>query len=404
VLAREIQADSLPVKVHLSEGQKLGDERLISLELNARGKGKEWSEAFRRQNEALVENLKVLRDETGPDVFTTNPVEHGDTIISRYKAIDDARNADISAKYQALRDAAGGDFPVDAPQLLANVQSALKKDLVTSKAPSDAMSLIRERAEAGSMSLEDFESLRTSLARVQRGSNDGQERHAAGVIRKQIEQLPLRPEAQSLKGIADTARQSAAERFAALDADPAYKAAVTDKVPPDSFVQKFLIGGTRDNVSNLRAAMEGDETALQTIKVATLGHLQKAAGIDPNYNGNFTQAGFNKALQQLEPKILALLDPKTAETIRNLGDVARYTQFQPKGSFVNNSNTFVSAAAERAADALEGIIDFKSGGIPIASTIRKQLNENNMRKAAEASFAPGSGLTKLKDLPGAKKK
>lgn len=403
VLARQIQADSLPVKVRLSEGQALGDERLISLELNARGKHEAYSKGFKAQNEALVENTRVFRDEAGPQVFTTNATEHADTLIGRYKAIDEAANADISAKYQALRDAAGGDFPIDTSQLLANTRAALKKDLSTNSAPSDVMSFLEERAASGTMSLEDFETLRTTLARIQRSSSDGQARHAAGVIRNQIEAMPLRPEAESLKDLANTARFAARDRFAALEADPAYKAAVNDSVPPDRFVQKFVTGGARDNVEKLAKAMSGDEAATQTVRVATLDHLRQAAGIDAGYNGNFSQAAYNKALQALEPKLGFLLDPKLAEQSRTLGDVARYTLFQPRGSFPNHSNTFTAAAAEKAADALEGIVNYKTGGIPIASEVRKKLNDNKLRKAAEKTFAPGAGLTKLSDLTKIKK-
>jgi hypothetical protein len=398
VLARQIQADSLPVKVRLSEGQALADERLISLEQNARGKHDAYSKGFAEQNKALTENLRVLRDQTGPEVFSTNPVEHADTLIGRYQAIDDARNADIGAKYQALRDAAGGEFPIDTQALLTNVRGALKKGLATSKAPSDVMALLEEKAASGGMTLEDFEDIRTSLARTQRSASDGQERHAAGVIRRQIEDMPLQEGAQQLKGLADAARNAARDRFQALDADPAYKAAVEGTTPPDKFVQKFVIGGARDNVAKLSEAMSGDERAAQTLKVATLDHLRQAAGIDHGYNGNFTQAGFNKALQGLEPKLGSLLDAKTAEMVRTVGDVARYTQFQPKGSFVNNSNTFVAAAAEHAGDVLEGALNYKTGGIPVASYVRGAMKESKLKKAAEKTFAPGAGLTRLSDL------
>jgi hypothetical protein len=405
VLARQIQADSLPVKVRLSEGQALGDERLISLELNARGKHEAYSKGFAEQNKALTQNLRVLRDEIGPDVFTTNPVEHADTIISRYKAIDEAANTEIAGKYQALRDAAGGQFPVDAPALLANVRSALKKDLATSKAPSDVMALLEEKAAVGTMTLEDFESLRSSLARTQRSASDGQERHAAGVIRRQIEEMPLQPGAEQLKGLADEARAAARTRFQALEADPAYKAAVTDSVPPDRFVQKFVIGGHRDNVERLSAAMSGDDAAVQTVKVATLEHLRKAAGIDNAYNGNFTQAGYNKALQGLEPKLGFLFDQKTAEAATTLGDVARYTQFQPKGSWANNSNTDVAAAArEYGKDVLVGTLDAKTFGIPIASKIAERMERGKVEKEAAKTFAPGAGLTRLSDLTKLEKK
>lgn len=398
VLARQIQADSLPVKVRLSEGQATGDERLISLEQNARGKHEAYSKGFAEQNRALVENTRVMRDEAGPDVFSTNSVEHGDTLIGRYQAIDDAANAEISQNYQALRDAAGGDFPMDTQALLTNTKAALKKDLATNNAPPDVMALLEESATNGKMSFEDFESLRTSLSRIQRSANDGQVRHAAGVIRNQVEQLPLLPEAAGLKQIADTARNSARARFQALDADPAYKAAVTDSVAPDRFVQKFVIGGTRDNVAKLTAAMGADQAALQTVRVATLDHLRQAAGIDAGFNGNFSQAAYNKALQAMEPKLGSLLDPKLAEQVRTLGDVSRYTMFQPRGSFVNNSNTFVASAAEHGADVLEGAANVKAGGIPVGTWVRQNITDRGARKAAEKTFAPGAGLTRLSDL------
>lgn len=408
VLARQIQADSLPVKVRLSQGQALGDERLISLELNARGKHELYSKGFSQQNKDLIENLRVMRDETGPEVFSTNPVEHADTLIGRYKAIDDAAQTDIRAKYKALEEANGGQLPVNGSAFVAAADSALAKKMKGRYLPAQIRGDLEDfRANAGYMSFEQFENLRTNLAaeaRKAERSGDGNAASAIGLVRRALEDLPMEGASANLKKLADEARSAAKARFDALDADPAYKAAVNDSVPPDSFVQKFVVNGARDNVARLAEAMSGDEAATQTLRVSTLDHLRKSAGIDNGYNGNFTQAGYNKALQALEPKLGSLLDPKTAETARNLGDVARYTQFQPRGSFANNSNTFVSAAAEKAADALEGIIDFKAGGLPIASTIRKQMNENKIRKQAEETFAPGAGLTKLSDLPDVGKK
>lgn len=403
VLARQIQADSLPVKVRLSQGQALGDERLISLELNARGKHEAYSKGFAEQNKALVENLRALRDENGPDVFSTNPTEHADTIIARYKAIDDASRADITAKYKALEDANGGQFPVNGKTFVESADVALSKKMKTRYLPAEVRGDLDDfRDNAGMMTFEQFENLRTNLATAARSAErqgNGNAAAAINIVRRELESLPIEGDAAKLKPLADAARSAARARFDALDADPAYKAAVNETVTPDAFVQKYVVNGARDNVEKLSAAMAGDPAALQTLRVATLDHLRKSAGIDAGYNGNFTQAGFNKALQALEPKLLSLLDPKTAETARTLGDVARYTQFQPRGSFPNNSNTFVAAAAEKAADALEGVIDFKAGGIPFARTIRKSLNERKLEKAAEETFAPGAGLTKLSDLP-----
>jgi hypothetical protein len=63
--------------------------------------------------------------------------------------------------------------------------------------------------------------------------------------------MPLRAGRTAQRDLADTARAAARERFQALEADPAYKAAVNETTPPDKFVQKFVIGGARDNVAKL---------------------------------------------------------------------------------------------------------------------------------------------------------
>jgi hypothetical protein len=143
--------------------------------------------------------------------------------------------------------------------------------------------------------------------------------------------------------------------------------------------------------------MKGDETAAQTLKVATLDHLRQAAGVDNSFNGNFTQAGYNKALRALEPKLGSLLDPAARRARADLGDVARYSQFQPEGHYVNNSNTFVASAANKA-DALARKASNKAGGIPIGHLRSAEDERAAGEKTGEKTFAPGAGLTRLSDL------
>lgn len=92
---------------------------------------------------------------------------------------------------------------------------------------------------------------------------------------------------------------------------------------------------------------------MQALSLATLDHLRDAACIAAIGSGNFAQAGYNKALQNLSPKLGSLVDPETAETLQNFGDVARYTQSQPRGSFVNNSNSTVAKIAKYGGGAIE---------------------------------------------------
>jgi len=398
-LSRHLEANSLPVPMQLTAGQALQDPVTLSGELNSRGAQPGLAARFNEQNGQLVQNLQAIRDRVGPDVFSTNAVEHADTLIKAYQDKGAAADAVTNTDYQALRDAAGGNFPVSAPKLLQNANSALHKQLLFDDAPKSVMTTLGRLADSDNMTYENFESLRTNLARIMRTSTNGNERAAAGIIREQMEELPLQPGSAQLKPLADKARASARAQFQALEADPAYKAAVTESVPPDRFIQKFVIGAPRDDVALMRENLAHDETATQTMGVATLDHLRRQAGIDDMGNGNFSQAGFNKHLQALSPKMPSLLDPQTNEQLQTLGNVARYTQFQPRGSFVNNSNTLVGALASHAADLAEGAGNLAGGRIiPVGSLVRGVLQKNAAAKAAQKSLEPGAGLERLSDV------
>ena len=395
-LARHFDADTLPVPIQLTKGQALQDPTTLSIEQNARGSLHRLCRRFNEQNGQLTQNLQALRDEAGPDVFSTNPVEHGDTLIGAYQAKDAAAQAGIDAKYQALRDGAGGQFPVDAGQILSNSTQALHNQLLFEHAPPAVMSQLSGMAESG-MTFEQFEALRTNLATIQRTSSDGLERRAAGVIRDQMEQLPLEGGAATLKPLADQARAAARQHFQDLEADPAYAAAVDGSVSPDKFVQRFVTGpsSTRDGVATMRANLADDPVASQTLGVAAIDHLRRSAGIDDLGNGNFSQANFNKQLQQLGPRLPSLVDPKIANQLSQVGEVARYTQAQPRGSFVNNSNTFTAAAGEHAKNALEAVVNAQAGGIPVATWVRKAAAMRQFGKMEAEHLKPGAGLTVL---------
>lgn len=398
VWQRHVEADSLPVKMQLTEGQATQSPGIISNEQNMRGKNEALRTRFNEQNGQLVQNVQALRDQVGPEVFSTNPVEHGETLINAYKAKDAAAQSDISQKYQQLRDVNGGQFPVDAQKLLDNASANLHQQLLFDHAPKPIMSTLSRLADNGNMSFENFESLRTNLARIQRSPvADGNEQAAAGVIRNAMENLPLADGAAKLKPIADTARAAAKAQFDALDADPAYKAAVNETVPPDRFVQKYIVSAPKNDVATMKGNLAGDDSASQTMGVAAIDHLRAKAGIDSQGNGNFSQAGYNRHLEALAPKADILFDPKTAEQLQTLGNVARYTQFQPRGSFVNNSNTFVSQAAEHAKGAIEGAANVMAKGVPVGTWTRNVMEGRSANKAAQRALEPGAGLGSLSD-------
>jgi hypothetical protein len=158
-------------------------------------------------------------------------------------------------------------------------------------------------------------------------------------------------------------------------------------------VQKFLINAPRDDVASMRANLGHDPVATQTMGVAALDHLRRIS--DPNGSGYFGQANFNRHLQALDPKLGSLLDRNTIEQLETLGNVSRYTQAQPRGSFVNNSNTLVGALAEHAANAAEGVANVAAKGIPVGTITRKVLQNRANAKLTKETMAPYGGMDRL---------
>lgn len=392
---RQHRAETLLVPSRLTEGQALRDPNLISREQNQRGAVAEYRDQFAQQNQAMTGTMRELRERVGPDVFSTNATEHGDTLISAYRARNDAAQANISELYGRLRDASGGSFPVDAQALLRNASTQLHKDLLYEHAPKEIMGQLN-RLSQGGMTFEQFEAMRTNLATIQRSATaGGLERRAAGVIRNAMEELPLGPAAAQLKPYADAARSASRAQHRAMEADPAYAAAVDGSVSPDRFANRFVIRGSRDDLARMRQTLEGDSTAVQTLGVTALDHLRDQARLNPNYEGNFAASSYNKALTALSPKLRSLLSPADAEMLEQLGQFSSDATFQPRGSYVNNSNTFVAAAADKAASAAEKLGNHVLPGLGLGTTIRDAAGRSRMRSEARRATAPGAGLNHL---------
>jgi hypothetical protein len=396
---RHVEADTLPVPVRLTKGQATQDVNLLSDEMNMRGKNPELANRFNEQNGKLIENMNAIRDKAAPDVYGTNHIENAETVINSYKALDDARTADISAKYKALRDAAGGDFPIDGKQFATNAEKMLGKDLKTDFLPPAIAKQLDRYKNGETMTFEQFEAMRTNLASEMRKaerSGDGNAKAAASIVRTALEDLPLSGEAEALKPLANAARSAAKARFDLLKKDPAYEAAVNDAAP-DKFINKYIIGGNKRDLQALVDQLGKGSEGHQAVSAAVVNWLKNKAGVIDN-NGNFSQAGYNRALQQLDPKLVELVDGETAQQLRALGNVARYTQAQPRGSYVNQSNTFVAGAKELAKGGLEKTVNLAGFGVvPIGTITREALAKRAADKQVQQSLKPGAG-TKLSDL------
>lgn len=402
-LERHLQSQSLPVPVRLTAGQATQDVSLLSDEMNMRGKQPALAQRFNEQNGQLIQNINAIRDQAAPDVTAVDHVQNGQTLIDLYKAKDEALNADIRGKYQALEQANGGQFPVDGQAFVQAADAALKQKMKGRYVPPAVAGDLEDIRNGQPMTFENFENLRTNLAseiRKAERSGDGNAAMAASIVREQLEKLPMTGETANIKPLADAARSAAKQRFDMLRADPAFEAAVNDKVAADDFIQKFVVNGKKANVDIMRQHLD-DPIAQQTMSAGAINYLKNKAGILGEENGNFSQAGYNKALASILPKKDSLFDPTTAEHLQNLGDVARYTQAQPRGSYVNTSNTLTAAASNMAANTAEGVANAAAKGIPVGTVARKLFASRAAAKQAQKSLEEGAGIggdVKLSEL------
>ncbi len=394
VLGRQVEADSLPVKMSLTPGQAKQDPILISTEMNMRGKNPELAYKYRDQNQHLIDNMNAIKSNVAPDAIHADHVAAGEHLISKIEAADTASQKNISALYQKLKDANGGKFPVDGIAFVDKADAALGSEMKSAFLPAQVRSIMDGFRDGKPMTYENFENLRTILAsegRKAARASDGNTEGAIATVRNALESLPMSGEAANVKPLADAARAAAKDRFDQIKEVPALRDVVAGKASADDFIRKHIVSADKKELQGLALTLKDDPVALQTIKGGVVDYLKKSAGI-VNDNGNFSQAGYNKALEVIKPKLGVIFNKDEAHVLETVGNVARYTQMQPRGSFVNNSNTDVAAVAR---GALAHAAD-SATQTPVGSLVNRGVTSMLERKANQTRLGeilnPGAGV------------
>lgn len=402
--ARHLESQSLPVPIDLTRGQATGNIHQLSMEQNNRARIPGIADRLNEQNTAILGNLDAIRNGVAPDVSTSG-VANDQALVDAIKSVDLPIRADISAKYQALQDANGGQFPLSGPEFVAAADKNLAAQNKGYFVPSEVKSLMKDYREGGPMTYDNFENLRTILGaegRKAARAGDGNAEHAISIVRNSLESLPMTEETADIKPLADAARQAAAARFSRIASDPAYKAAVSDDIPigepspiADDFIKKYVVNGKTANVRNLMSNVAAEPTARQIIGAGVLDHLKQSSGIDLRSNtGNIAQSALNKAIGALGDKRAIVLDPQAVKHLETLGNVTRYTQEQPKGSYVNNANTLVASMAGKLGKGAEMAVNAAVPGLGLGSEAAKMIQRRADVKMAKEILGPGAGSAK----------
>lgn len=314
-------------------------------------------------NQVLIRNLNDAGAARG-DAFAA-----GQSVLDSIAKRDAEWGRRVSGLYDRARGTAGAEVPLQRAPLINSIYDDLARENKLAFLPENVKTMLdtisRGQVKAGGQTFEvpfnanTIDNLTTMISTAQRGAADGNVRAALGIVRKAIDNAELAPIKADFGGsqaataaaagalrAADAsprtfmdalgaARSEARARFGWQEASKPVQAALNG-AEPDKFVQKFVIGGSLDD---LRAVV--DNGGGEQVKSAVLAHLKaRALNGAADEVGKFSQAAYNKAISDLGPRKLSMLfSPEELQVLQAVGRVASYTQVQPIGSAVNNSNT-----------------------------------------------------------------
>ena len=397
VLARHLEADSLPIPMRLTKGQALQDPNLISKERNERGVKEQYVEHFNQQNKDLLANAQAIKERTAPNVFTTDYVDDAGNAIG---FVNDIKKNNVEATRTAYKDLealGGGKFPIDAKTFADNALSALSKGEESEFLPEVFKRRIKDYASGKKeMNFDNFENLRTQISKASRATDDGNVRHALSVVRQELENLPMPGASAELKAAADNARSLAKHDFELESTNDLYNKVVNGKADTKDFIQNFVVRSKNSDFANSLNLLKENPQAIEHLRSGTLDYLTREA---TDASGNFSTAKFNKAINKMDVdgKLDALFGGD-AQMLRKLVKTGQYVEARPRGAFVNESNTFVAGAKALAASGLEKALNATTANIvPIGTMGREALQSNAIRKQTKEALKPGAGV-KLSDI------
>ena len=387
--------------VQLMEGQATRDAVQFSNEQNS------THGAIRKrindQETQLVDALDNIRHEAGPGSVQNNPIENGQIGVDALKAYDEPVKAAIDAKYAAARKAsATGDLQMNGATFVKDAMDLLKPQNKYRFLPPTAKGILNDVHEAGGyMTLDDFQAYSTQLGNEiakARAAGDGNAAFAIGKVNEALQKVqPAGAETAAAKALFDEARAAAKARFDAIDADPAYEAAINDvsmngvkRGKPsdlaDKFMDKYVLSAPRAQLERTMSKLSPE--AREAVASHTLSTIRQSA---VGSTGKISPSNYNRAVSKYDPKLDLLINPETQESLESLGRVIHNAKVEPPGGFVNYSKSgVISNAAHGVAGELgQAALDAKTFGM--GSKIIRGFTENSF---AKRSLAPGAGLTK----------
>lgn len=402
VLENYVKADQFGIK--LTKGQATGDPNLISVERNERGLKPQLAEEYAKQNRALAEKAEEIKQKTAEGTFEPDYVANAERAIESFQQINKDKQAAIKTAYDELDKLGAGKIEVDSKTFGENAMKALTANEDIDFLPPTIKAKIEAYQGGKPMNFAQYENLRTQISRETRKAqraDDGNAVYALNIARSELEKLPLLNETADAKIVADKARKLAAEEFGLLDKrrdtyNPVYADIVNGSADTSNFIPKVVIRSKNTEFAKAMDMLKDNPDAIKQLRAGTLDYIISKS---KDASGNFSNAKFNQFVGNLDVnKKLTALFGEDAAQIKDLADVARLVEAQPKGSFVSTANTAPAAAqlAKEYGLRMATKTPLVGGLVEPAMQIRA---ERQMAKEVQETLRPGAGAgTKLKNL------
>jgi hypothetical protein len=400
--------------VNLSTGQRLNDTSRYSQEWNKRAESEVLGQHFNEQPAQISNAFEKAKENHAPDIpSTADASELGQLQINALTAKDAVRQEAISNAYKALRDANGGEFPIDTTKLDENIKVSLQKEMKTNHLSDITQKDLNDFY--ANPTFEQYEALRSNLADEMRSASNGRTRQAAYLVRQELEKLPIfgeeggSPQAIQLKALADNARKLYAERQTIIASNPAYKAAIKEasslqdlssqgeSLNAAKFHNKYVASATPEAIRRMKAEIPEGDIAHQAITFSELSRAKNAA-VNASER-NLTPEQFATFYKQNKSLLRESLPPEAMQDVTELGMLTSKIG-QPKTGVFNYSNSFSSMLAEMAKEGLLSLGEAKlaaatyGASVPAVGITKQWMQKLNKEGFAREATNPYGGLTK----------
>jgi hypothetical protein len=302
----------------------------------------------------------------------------GQRVQSTIGLKDAAMKSGEDALYRQARDSAGRAIPLDRQSFVDGAFANLARDNKAPFLPGEIQTILNNISK-GEMSLgmhgpkvpvpfdvNTIDSLKTILATASRNTRDGNVKSAISAVRDALENaqpaaarsptgstLPITGAQGARLAAVDGARDSiSADALGKFDAARAaarqrrtwqesagFVSDALEGMDPVKYTQRHVVNAEYANLAKLRAELKNDPESIAAVRKQLVNYILERGRADSD-TVTFSSAGMKGAFDQMgERKLRLFFNDREVQQIKSAINVARYSQSQPIGSAVNNSNS-----------------------------------------------------------------